>query len=35
MSESRTLWMKKLFSLIATLLVLAVALWIGRALWVD
>lgn len=28
-------WMKKLFSLIATLLVLALALWIGRTLWIN
>ncbi len=27
--------MKKFFSLFATLLVLAIALWIGRTLWVD
>ncbi|EPM73645.1 secretion protein HlyD, partial [Pseudomonas syringae pv. actinidiae ICMP 18804] len=27
--------MKKFYSLIATLLVLAIALWIGRTLWVD
>src|SRR5690606_17869599 len=27
--------MKKLFSLIATLLVLALAIWIGRTLWVN
>jgi len=27
--------MKKLFSLIATLLVLALALWLGRALWIN
>ncbi|MDZ4326714.1 MAG: efflux transporter periplasmic adaptor subunit, partial [Pseudomonas sp.] len=27
--------MKKLFSLLATLLVLALAIWIGRTLWVH
>ena len=27
--------MKKLFSLIATLLILALAIWIGRLLWIH
>ncbi|RMN58084.1 Secretion protein HlyD [Pseudomonas syringae pv. apii] len=33
--DARNLCMKKFYSLIATLLVLAIALWIGRTLWVD
>ncbi|KPX32161.1 HlyD family secretion protein [Pseudomonas ficuserectae] len=33
--ESRNIRMKKFYSLLATLLVLAIALWVGRTLWVD
>ncbi|RMQ12790.1 HlyD family secretion protein [Pseudomonas viridiflava] len=33
--ESRNIPMKKFYSLLATLLVLAIALWVGRTLWVD